>query len=259
MIDAPPIAEHWYQRQHFAAGITLLSEPHVDPFARCNIWHVRGRERDLVIDTGLGVKSLCEAARDLFERPVTAVITHSHFDHIGGAYEFSERLGHEDERAEMAAPSGFRGLTSQALGSELVARLRAAGYSVPDALLTALPRADFLVDEYTIRSAPLSQTVIDGDIVDLGDRWFEVLHLPGHSPGSIGLFERSTKTLFSGDAVYDGPLLFDLPGSSLVAYARSLRRLLQLDVEIVHAGHDPSFGRARLREIAEDYLARWQL
>jgi len=43
--------------------------------------------------------------------------------------------------------------------------------------------------------------VRDGDIIDLGDRAFEVLHLPGHSPGSIALFEAATKTLFSGDAI----------------------------------------------------------
>jgi glyoxylase-like metal-dependent hydrolase (beta-lactamase superfamily II) len=99
--------------------------------------------------------------------------------------------------------------------------------------------------------------VRDGDVVDLGDRSFEVLHLPGHSPGSIGLWEPATKTLFSGDAVYDGPLLSDLPASSVPAYVVSLRRLLSLDVKTVHAGHEPSFGKDRLRAIAENYLARW--
>jgi glyoxylase-like metal-dependent hydrolase (beta-lactamase superfamily II) len=256
--ETAPIAQQWFRREHFAQGITLLSEPYVDPFARCNIWHVRGRDRDLLIDTGLGVQSLREAAHDLLERPLMALITHSHFDHIGGAYEFSERIGHADERAEMAAPRGFRGLTARALGDELVTRLRAAGYAVPDRMLTALPHADFDVEDYAIRAAPLTRIVADGDIVDLGDRSFEVLHLPGHSPGSIGLFERSTRTLFSGDAVYDGPLLFDLPGSSILDYAHTLRRLLELDVELVHAGHDPSFGPARLREIAEAYLVRFQ-
>ena len=83
-----PVAEQWFRRETFPDGITLLSEPHVDPFARCNIWHVRGRDRDLIIDTGLGLSSLREAAADLLGRPVTAVLTHSHFDHVGGAHEF---------------------------------------------------------------------------------------------------------------------------------------------------------------------------
>ena len=199
-----------------------------------------------------------EAAQDLFGHAVTAVLTHSHFDHIGGAHEFATRIAHPEEAFELADPRGFRGLTARALRPELVERLRAAGYSVPDHFLTAVPRPDFSVDDYAVTSAPLTGTVGDGDHIDLGDRVFEVLHLPGHSPGSIGLWEARTKTLFSGDAIYDGPLLFDLPGSSVSAYVRTLRRLLDLDVRVVHAGHDPSFGKARLDEIARAYLKKWE-
>lgn len=255
--SAMPVAAQWFRRERLSGGVSLISEPYVDAFARCNIWHVRGRDRDLVVDTGLGLRSLREAAADVFERPVTAVLTHSHFDHIGGAYEFAVRLGHGDEREELAQPRGFRGLTARALGDDLVRRLRGAGYDVPEGLLTALPYSGYAIDSYSVRSAPLSATVRDGDVIDLGDRAFEVLHLPGHSPGSIGLWEAGTGILFSGDAVYDGPLLYDLPGSSMADYARTLRRLLTLEVETIHAGHDPSFGAARLRQIAESYLARW--
>lgn len=58
-----PIAEQWFRRETFPDGVTLLSETYVDPFARCNVWHVRGRRRDLVIDTGLGVCSPCARPR----------------------------------------------------------------------------------------------------------------------------------------------------------------------------------------------------
>jgi glyoxylase-like metal-dependent hydrolase (beta-lactamase superfamily II) len=252
------VAEEWFRRESFAHGVTLLSESHVDAFARCNVWHVRGRDTDLVIDTGLGLRSLREAATDLFGHAVTAVLTHSHFDHIGGAYEFASRIAHVEEVEELARPSGFHGLTAAALGDELVERLRAAGYAVPEHFLTALPSADFPVEGYAVRPAPLTATARDGDVIDLGDRAFEVLHLPGHSPGSIALWEAATKTLFSGDAIYDGPLLFELPGSSLEHYERTLRRLLALDVDVVHAGHDPSFGRQRLEEIAYSYLEAWE-
>jgi glyoxylase-like metal-dependent hydrolase (beta-lactamase superfamily II) len=252
-----PTAKHWFRREAFPDGVSLLTETYVDAFARCNVWHVRGRDRDLLVDTGLGVASLREAAADFFERPLAAVLTHSHFDHIGGAYEVAERLAHPSERDELARPAAFRGLTARALGDDLVQKLRAAGYDVPEQFLTALPSDDFAVDGYSLRSAPLTGTIDEGSVLDLGDRAFEVLHLPGHSPGSIGLWEKQTKTLFSGDAIYDGPLLADLPGSDKAAYASTLRRLLDLDVETVHAGHDPSFGRTRLREIAVRYLAKW--
>jgi glyoxylase-like metal-dependent hydrolase (beta-lactamase superfamily II) len=184
------------------------------------------------------------------------VLTHSHFDHVGGAYEFEARVAHPTEEAEMRAPRGFRGLTREALGEDVVSRLTRAGYRVPATLLTALPYEGYRLQGYEVKSAPLSGTVEDGHVIDLGDRAFSVLHLPGHSPGGIGLWEAKTGILFSGDAVYDGPLLYDLPGSSVEAYVATLERLLALDVATVHAGHDPSFGRARLGEIARDYLTR---
>jgi glyoxylase-like metal-dependent hydrolase (beta-lactamase superfamily II) len=98
----------------------------------------------------------------------------------------------------------------------------------------------------------------EGEIIDLGDRNFEVLHLPGHTPGSIGLYERASETLFSGDAIYDGPLVDMLPESDIVAYAKTLKRLRELPVRAVHGGHEPSFDGDRLIEIIDDYLNRWQ-
>ena len=97
-------------------------------------------------------------------------------------------------------------------------------------------------------------TLVDeGDVIDLGDRVFEVLHLPGHSPGSIGLWEESTGTLFSGDAVYDGQLL-PCRGATSATTGRRWNACSNCPSVSCTAGHDPSFGRERLREIAQAYL-----
>lgn len=53
-----PVANHWFSRRRVDDAITLLREPHADPLIQCNIWHVRGRDRDLLVDTGLGVACL---------------------------------------------------------------------------------------------------------------------------------------------------------------------------------------------------------
>ena len=84
------------------------------------------------------------------------------------------------------------------------------------------------------------------------------MHLPGHSPGSIGLWEEETGTLFSGDAVYDGALLTNFPGANLDDYVHTMQRLRELPVRVVHGGHENSFGRERLREIADEYLRTWE-
>src|SRR5438874_7545931 len=52
------IATRWFDYEHLADGITRLWEPHVIRVMQCNIWHVQGRDRDLVVDTGMGVASL---------------------------------------------------------------------------------------------------------------------------------------------------------------------------------------------------------
>ena len=95
----------------------------------------------------------------------------------------------------------------------------------------------------------------DGDVVDTGDRAFVVLHLPGHTPGSIGLWDEVSGTLFSGDAIYDGPLYDFLPESSIEEYVETVRKLRDLPVSVVHGGHNESFGRGRLIEVANEYLA----
>jgi glyoxylase-like metal-dependent hydrolase (beta-lactamase superfamily II) len=128
------------------------------------------------------------------------------------------------------------------------------GYDISSGFLTAIPHAGFDPAIHQMQAASASRILAEGDIVDTGDRAFEVLHLPGHSPGSIALWEASTGTLFSGDAVYDGALLDQIPGSDIPQYIATMEHLRELPVEIVHAGHDPSFGRARLIQIADAYL-----
>src|SRR5579883_3545117 len=99
------IAERWFEMRRVDDAITLLWEPHVVPLMRCNIWHVRGRDRDLLIDTGMGVASLREAAQDIFDRPLAAVATHTHIDHVGSLHEFGERIVHDAEAAALERAS----------------------------------------------------------------------------------------------------------------------------------------------------------
>lgn len=56
--------------------------------------------------------------------------------------------------------------------------------------------------------------------------------------------------------IYDGPLIDFLPESDRAAYIATMRRLCELRVDVVHPGHDPSFGRDRMVEIADTYLTR---
>ncbi len=94
----------WYETIPFADGLTLIHEPLIHPFYRCNMWHVTGRERDLLVDTGLGATSLTRALPFLRERPLICLSSHCHFDHIGSTHEFAERLVHPAEAHILADP-----------------------------------------------------------------------------------------------------------------------------------------------------------
>ena len=175
----------------------------------------------------------------LAERPVLAVASHTHFDHIGCHHEFSERAVHADEAELMASPGRREVLIDP---------------YVTDDIFTALPPGDYSSERYAVVPAPATRILADGDLIDLGNRHFEVLHTPGHSPGSIMLFERETGVLISGDTVYDGPLIDDAYHSDIERYVESMRRILDLPVRVVHGGHFPSFDGKRYRELIREFL-----
>ena len=99
------IARTWYDATPMSDGISRIQERHVADWLRCNIWHVRGRDRDLIIDTGMGLRPLKAEIASLTERPVTAIVTHCHFDHSGGLHEFANRCGHRAEADIIASPT----------------------------------------------------------------------------------------------------------------------------------------------------------
>jgi glyoxylase-like metal-dependent hydrolase (beta-lactamase superfamily II) len=251
------VADRWFTTTTHDHGITQLVEPHVHRIIRCNIWHVRGRDRDLVVDTGVGVASVVEGFAALLDRPVVCVASHIHYDHVGCLHEFDHRLMHPKAAPLMKPYRSQMPLRWSAFDDDAVAAARSIGYVIDrDEMIDALPRPGFDIDAFHTQGVTPTGTIDEGDVIDLGDRHLEVLHLPGHTPGSIGLWEHATRTLFAGDTVYDGPLIDFLPESDIAAYIRTMRRLRRQPAETVHAGHDPSFGRERLVELTDDYLAR---
>lgn len=250
------IPPYWFERTSIGDDITLLTEPHVHPLLRCNIWHVSGRDHDLVIDTGLGVASLIDAADDLFGGPLLAVATHAHMDHMGGFHEFDRRAIHVDEADDATTAAGNLPLDISSYDAETVSGLASMGYDISGGLLTEVPNERFVPAEHQLVGAAPTQVLKEGDVIDLGDRAFEVLHVPGHSPGSVALLESASRTLFSGDAVYDGPLLDEIPGSDIDAYLTTMHRLRELQADTIHGGHGPSMNRSRYRELIDGYIRK---
>ena len=235
VIDAPD----WYETIRMGEDITLIHEPWIKPFFRCNIWHVRGRDRDLLFDTGLGHFSLRRHVPLVTERKLTCVASHTHFDHIGCHHEFPDRCVHAAEAAILADPRNDWTVADRYANEEM---------------FDGMP-AGWDTARYRVLPAPASRLIEHGDVVDLGDRAFEVIHTPGHSPGGIALYERKTGILLAGDIVYDGPLIDDVYHSDIDDYVGTLLAMRELDVSVVHGGHFPSFGKVRYRQLIDEYVA----
>ena len=232
--------EDWWRTTPVGDGITLIDEPWIKPFYRCNCWHIRGGDTDILVDSGMGVVPMRRWVGLVTERPLLAVASHTHFDHIGCHHEFPHRAVHRAEAHLLAAPGRAETL---------------ADPYVTDDIFDRLPPEPYCSAAYAVTPAPATRLLEDGEVIAAGPRRFEVIHTPGHSPGGIALRETATGVLIAGDIVYDGPLIEDTYHSDAGDYVRSMRRLRGLPVRVVHGGHFPSFSGVRLAAIIDGWLA----
>ncbi len=84
----------------------------------------------------------------------------------------------------------------------------------------------------------VSKKLKDGDVIEAENYRLEVLHTPGHTDGSICLYDEAKKIMFSGDTFFiNGIGRTDLPSGNGEALKESLERLASLDIEKVYPGH----------------------
>ena|SRR3989338_318262 len=105
----------------------------------------------------------------------------------------------------------------------------------------SIHRNDLPMMEYTIQKKA-DKFISDGDLMSVGHETFKVIHTPGHTPGSLCLYNEKEKILISGDTLFYGTYgRTDLPGSSPSDMIKSLHRLFTLPKEtVVLPGHGRS-------------------
>ena len=183
---------------------------------------VEGSERALLIDGLSGVGSLRAFVRELTELPVTLVITHGHVDHAPAIYEYGEGFIHPDDIALMYSPlhSSMERRLGFALGGKMMGGLR-----------TEPTMAD-VIPTTPVKTYP----VYDGDIFDLGGTQIEVVHVPGHTYGSIALIDKDNRACYTGDCCNMNTLLFLLGSTTIEEYKESLLHLRKNSPSSTSAG-----------------------
>jgi len=175
----------------------------------------------VVIDPGGNADVILAALRELEATVRLIPLTHFHFDHIMAAPEVRRATGaplaiHEAEATLLAQP--------------------------PALFRFAYPDTPGLTADRLLR---------DGDELTFGEVTLQVLHTPGHSPGSVCLYCAEENAVFTGDTLFAGDVgRTDLPGGNARQLTASLRRLLTLPAETrVFPGHGPASTLERERRL----------
>lgn len=172
--------------------------------SECNIYVI---DNEAVVDTGTG-NSFPDIKDRLPKGIKTIINTHCHFDHCGGNKKFRDCLHAAiaiHEKDKIAVETG-RGTMAEMFG-----------------------------ESYKVLTA--DKALKEGSAIKTRNFSFEVIHTPGHTPGSICLYEKKNKILISGDTLFEDSVGRTDLGGSREQLQKSLDRLAELDVEYLLPGH----------------------
>lgn len=214
-LERAPVSTNWFTVYHVADGVFALVEP--NQFQETISYLIVGNKRALMFDTGLGLVPIRPVVEQITKLPIDVINSHTHYDHVGGNAEFDRVLAMDLPYTKVNA----RGFSHAQLAGEVAPASFCHG--APAGLDTAT---------FHSRAWTASRTVGDGDTVDLGGRVIEILHVPGHTPDALALFDRANGLLWTGDTYYDAPIWLYVPETDLDAYERSIARLAALAPQV---------------------------
>ena len=217
-----------YTSEAIGKGVYRISESGAD-----NCYLIEGSDYALLIDMGIGLGDLLGFLRSLTNLPIIAVGTHGHPDHIGGRGQFEEIYLHRDD--------------------VLPVNIFLCSYAVRR-FFTHISRARTNINPRhvtKIKKKPDIIAIHDRHIFELGGRSVRVIHVPGHSAGSIALILDDEKMAFVGDALRTEMWVYTPGAKSVEEWIESAEKILSLPEDyVLYTGHaEDSLPREAAKEI----------
>jgi glyoxylase-like metal-dependent hydrolase (beta-lactamase superfamily II) len=216
----------WFATEEVEPGTWLVGEP-----GHVNCFLVEGRERAVLVDTGLGLADIGAAARGLTDKPILVVNTHSHSDHRGGNSHFADVAAHPLAAGPLAGPvdrgylAGYLAVARDQLTAYQRAREADDRFFHQFTATTRLRPLPSDADRWTVPGGPAPRPLADGERIGLGGRELTVLYTPGHSPDSICLLDERAGLLFAGDTLITGDFWAHTPDTEIEVFAATLSKL----------------------------------
>ncbi len=178
---------------------------------------IEGEKAALLVDTGYGTEDLSALVASLTDKPVTVLVTHHHHDHAMGARWFDKTVMFPDDRGEWQL---FTGIEKR---RAVLAQAKAKGLMVTEeAFLAGECRMPYELREGTL---------------DLGGRTVQVIHCPGHTPGSCVVYVPDVQLLLTADDWNPCTWVFFEAALPVQDYRRNVRALQALPFTHVLCSH----------------------
>jgi glyoxylase-like metal-dependent hydrolase (beta-lactamase superfamily II) len=209
-LERVPTADAWFEVYKIRPGVFAIYEPH--QLEEVISYLIVGTDKALLFDTGMGISNIQAVVAGLTKLPISVVNSHTHNDHVGDNWRFSDVYGMDTDFTRV-----------NARGSREDAQAELA----PEEICGALP-AGFDAKAYSTKPFHIAHWLHDGDKIDLGGRTLKVIGTPGHTPDSIALLDEKNGLLFTGDMFYLGPIYLYRPETDFDAYVASVQKLAAL-------------------------------
>ncbi len=225
------------------------AEDELDGYVQSGVYLIRGQGENMLIDTGNWTlpeynNGMGDFLVDLLDKEKNdlkyILITHFHYDHTGNAKMLKERYGamvvcHPADKPIIEDPMIITrpenitrfGVTPESVVEDFnLKEGESLGLSDPG-----------IIEKYWNFPVEVDVEAEDGDVLEFGGLKVEIVHLPGHCPGHIGVWNPHTGTLYAGDLLHYPTPLGPAPIGDAKAHWNSIQRCLEIKPQLLLEGH----------------------